>query len=469
MTELSQILKKTNQSFALSSAQVNSLKKLDRADTLYVIGGQQVHLFGGPAMVLYKACSLIAKAKQVEKEKNIPCVPIFWLQNEDHDLAEVNYLDLPTASGLKRLAMPGPEENRISLNWITLDKEVEQIISDLEKELANFDHSTEIIDLIKKHYKIGSSYSQAFAGFVLELFAEQGLLVFDPSAEGVKKLTSELYLKAFNSYKETEELIKSTATDQQVHIRHNSPLFFVHPDGKDKARYRVELDEEGWLCIGSGKVLRDSEITKLIKDHPEQISSSALLRPLVQNTLFPNNILIGGQAELNYLGQLENLYDFLGVKRSVEQLLRISYCDVDEKTSKLLLELDLTLEDFAEDLNKAKNSLLSKSKQAKDAQDFKIKFENDLNLLLAELEKKVLLADKTLVSPLEKTKTNIKNSTAVLFEKYEKAALSKDQVSLDRLARAQNYLFPNGKAQERVVAGVYFLAKYGRSYLKQLS
>ena len=32
---------------------------------------------------------MLALAKQVE-EQGVPCVPVFWLASEDHDLAEVN-------------------------------------------------------------------------------------------------------------------------------------------------------------------------------------------------------------------------------------------------------------------------------------------------------------------------------------------------------------------------------------------
>ena len=54
-----------------------------------VVTGQQVGLFGGPLLSLFKAASVLALAKQVESA-GVPCVPIFWMATEDHDLAEVN-------------------------------------------------------------------------------------------------------------------------------------------------------------------------------------------------------------------------------------------------------------------------------------------------------------------------------------------------------------------------------------------
>lgn len=468
MTDLIKIINSTNREFALSSKQLDSLKKLEATNALVVIGGQQVHLFGGPAMVFYKACSLITRAKKFELENNIPCVPIFWLQNEDHDLSEVNQINLPTSAGLKHFALSAAPDSRISLNSVLLGDDIETLIRNVESELAHFAHANEIISLLNKHYRPRVSYSRAFAGLMLELFSKQGLLVFDPNAQGVKELAKGLFKKAFQEHSKIETLLQKNSANSQVHIRHNSPLFFVHPGGKDKPRYRIELDEGGWLCIGSGKVLRDEEVVELVENHPEQISTSALLRPLMQNLLFKNNIFVGGESELNYLKQIERLYDFFEIPKSKEQTLRLSHTERDEKIEKLLLELDLTQSDFSEDASIAKNRLLEKLKSTADARVFKETFEHELDSLLKKLEEKVILADKTLSAPLEKTKAGIKNSSRKLFEKYEKAVQSKDRLSLDRLEKVQNYLFPNGKPQERVLAGIYFLAKHGREYLDKL-
>src|SRR4029079_10229850 len=54
-----------------------------------VATGQQVGLFLGPLYGLYKAASAVAMARALGREAGAPCVPLFWLQTEDHDFAEI--------------------------------------------------------------------------------------------------------------------------------------------------------------------------------------------------------------------------------------------------------------------------------------------------------------------------------------------------------------------------------------------
>ena len=59
-----------------------------------IIGGQQAGILTGPLYSIHKVISIIALARQKEKELNIPIVPIFWIAGEDHDFQEVNHIYL---------------------------------------------------------------------------------------------------------------------------------------------------------------------------------------------------------------------------------------------------------------------------------------------------------------------------------------------------------------------------------------
>src|SRR5437016_6099274 len=73
---------------APSAARERHLAALARPGTLAVVSGQQAGLFLGPLYAFYKAASAVVWARAIERETSAPCVPIFWLQSEDHDLAE---------------------------------------------------------------------------------------------------------------------------------------------------------------------------------------------------------------------------------------------------------------------------------------------------------------------------------------------------------------------------------------------
>src|SRR4029079_9224118 len=54
-----------------------------------VATGQQVGLFLGPLYGLYKAASAVAAARALARDTGVTCLPLFWLQTEDHDFAEI--------------------------------------------------------------------------------------------------------------------------------------------------------------------------------------------------------------------------------------------------------------------------------------------------------------------------------------------------------------------------------------------
>jgi uncharacterized protein YllA (UPF0747 family) len=82
-----------------SPSREKNLARLGQPGTVVVVTGQQMGLFLGPLFTLYKALSAVVAARALEAETGRPCVPLFWLQNEDHDLCEVNHTFVPTSSG----------------------------------------------------------------------------------------------------------------------------------------------------------------------------------------------------------------------------------------------------------------------------------------------------------------------------------------------------------------------------------
>jgi uncharacterized protein YllA (UPF0747 family) len=68
-----------------------------------VVAGQQVGLFGGPLYTLYKALTAVTVARQVESQWQVPCLPLFWMDSEDTDFAEIDHLSLWRFSATPRL------------------------------------------------------------------------------------------------------------------------------------------------------------------------------------------------------------------------------------------------------------------------------------------------------------------------------------------------------------------------------
>ena len=80
-----------------SEAQRRSVDAL--ATGTAVVTGQQCGLFGGPLYTLHKAVAAIVNARALQEQTGIPCAPVFWIQDEDHDVDEIRTATLLGSDG----------------------------------------------------------------------------------------------------------------------------------------------------------------------------------------------------------------------------------------------------------------------------------------------------------------------------------------------------------------------------------
>jgi bacillithiol synthase len=86
--EIAEILARQNRAFGCSEPTLANIQRLSESGTFAIVTGQQVGLFSGPAFTLYKALTTVRLAQSLS-DQGLPCVPVFWLATEDHDLEEV--------------------------------------------------------------------------------------------------------------------------------------------------------------------------------------------------------------------------------------------------------------------------------------------------------------------------------------------------------------------------------------------
>lgn len=95
------VLREQNERFSPPDAALESLRKLEDRNSVAVVTGHQVGLFGGPAFALYKSLSAIKLARTLS-DRGLPAVPVFWLATEDHDFEEVNHCYVQDREGNPR-------------------------------------------------------------------------------------------------------------------------------------------------------------------------------------------------------------------------------------------------------------------------------------------------------------------------------------------------------------------------------
>jgi bacillithiol biosynthesis cysteine-adding enzyme BshC len=411
--------------------------------TIAVVSGQQSGLFLGPLYSFYKCISAIAWARALERETGHRCVPIFWLQTEDHDFAEIASCFVPPDT---TLALPDVSTG-CSVAHVGLPAQVTELLERLSQLLSGEPFADEILGILREAYAPGRGICEAFAVALESIFADEGLLFLDPRCEAVAQASMPVWRTAIERAEEIEALLQERGAelyaagfDEQVQLRRGSPLVFFH-DSKTGSRRRVAMTERA----------------KLLEAEPLQLSSSALLRPIVQDAVLPCAVYLGGPAELSYLAQIAPLSPLFDVRPSLRAP-RASFRLVDAQTRRALDALHLS----PASVEKPRALLMQElgSKQGK------------LPPLMGDLPAILLGAaakHPALERAAQRTQRTVERALQRFTARHARLLAEEDRVLSDRVERAQEMLFPHGERQERVHSLPFHAARHGLSRLKQLA
>ena len=346
-----------------SRARAHGLEALARGRTAVVATGQQVGLFLGPLYGFYKAASAVAVARALEAESGVRCVPLFWLQTEDHDFAEIATATVAGGGGEPvALSLPlGAEtETRVSIAHRRLPHEIGALLGALSELLGDGPAARETLALLRAHYSAGRPIASAFAGLLAELFADEGLLLLDPREARVAALAAPLYREALDActtigqrLDERSAALAEAGFDVQIPVRSDCALVFGHLGAPNGPRYRLERrrgasgsSEGGWRLTGADGGFSDDEIAEALAHEPLRFSTSALLRPIVQDALLPTAAYVGGPAEVSYFAQTGPLYEHFRLAMPLV-VPRGRFRFLDRHTRRRLAELGLGADDVA--------------------------------------------------------------------------------------------------------------------------
>lgn len=418
-------------------ARRDALEALGRAGTVAVVTGQQVGLFLGPLYSLHKAVTAISVARALESETGVRCVPVFWLQSEDHDFAEIDHTVVhDREGGLHRLRLASPHTPRASVSTIRLGEGVEAVLAQLRAALESQPHVDEVMALLSRHCVASATWVDAFAGVVSELLPE--LVLLDPRDEAIAGCVRPVHERALAEcdamtrvLTEREAALEAAGFDVQVTVR-DAPLSFIHPDGRDGPRYRATP-----LAQGAGDALC--------------FSSSALLRPIVQDTLLPTAAIIGGPGELNYFAQLPPLYAHYGLPMPMV-MPRARFRIVEPRVRSVLDTLSLR----AVDVETSREAVLRRVTPASDAPSAE-----SIEQRIVQATESVLSGVPGVEDAVKRTRGTIARAANRLALRYGRAQAARDATLTARVDRVQNVLFPDGAPQERVLGFAGFAARMG--------
>jgi bacillithiol biosynthesis cysteine-adding enzyme BshC len=456
------VLLRQNESWGASAKTLDNIRRL-RAGAATVVTGQQVGLFGGPLFSIFKALTAV-KLADVASQGRIECVPVFWLATEDHDLEEVSHISLPGPdASLQRIASATQSLPNAPVGTIKFGDEINAAVDAAAALLGD----SEAISSLRGCYRPGETFGTSFARLFAQWFAEWGVILLDASDPELHRIAEPIYRSALERSAELEEALHNRGREleaagyhEQVKVTNSSSLLFCLHDGARVAVHRQGSD----FVIDQERVSRADLLTRLAAA-PQDFSGNVLLRPVVQDYLLPTLAYTGGSAEVAYFAQAAVVYQAL-LGRITPVVPRFSATLIEPKPQTLLERYSLAFSDLLGP--EPVREKLAAHALSKDLQSAFERAQASTRQSLADIRRSLERLDKTLVDAANNAESKMLHQLESLQGRAARAELLHSEILDRKAAFLSNALYPNKVLQEREIAGIYFLARYGAELVRNL-
>ena len=351
---------------------------------------------------------------------------------------------------------------------LALGDDVVGAIDRLASLLPPTEFTGELLAQLRNRYQPGVAVGSAFAGWIEDLLGRQGLVVFEAGDPSVKPLVADLFVhelerpcRTAQLARETGALMASLGHAPQVAPAEDSvALFYLDESG------RHGIKRKGDDYTTGDRARPAAEVREEAAAHPERFSPNVLLRPLVQDRLFPTACYVAGPSEFAYQAQLGSIYREFGVEPPLLYS-RVSATVLDSAAAKFLDWSKLPIEDLHAQDESALNRLLESLLPA----EIDHTIEETDQLILERLERvkgPVTSVDPTLGGAVDTTLNRMRETLKSLQNKVVQAAKRKDDTLRRKFTRTRALTFPDGVPQERALGVVFFLNRYGLSFGERL-
>jgi bacillithiol biosynthesis cysteine-adding enzyme BshC len=446
-----------------------AVERLAEAGTVAVVTGQQAGAFGGPMYTLLKAVTAIQLARRVADEHQVPVVPIFWVDAEDHDWEEIASCTVLDGNYHPRtVTLDAPEgAGDLPVAALHIDARIDETLASLAAALPPTPFTDTVLQQLREAYRPGAGVADAFARVIESALGRFGLVVFESSDPAAKPLASGVFARELRKPGTTAALAASAGRAMaalghtpQVEPQPDQPSVF-HIDGSRKpVRRSGEAFVVGDTTIPASALIAEAEQT------PEHFSPNVLLRPIVQDTLFPTVCYVGGPSEMAYLGQLGGVYAEFGIPMPLIYP-RATATIVDSAAVRFLRKYAVDLEELQPQDESALNRLLA-SQLPQPVEQALREASEGIHLAMGRLADALPELDPTLSGAARTTLGKMEHDLRALHSKIIHAAKKRDETLRRQFTRVQSQIFPLGTPQERVLSVTYFLNQYGPALVDRL-
>ena len=438
--------------------------RLAEPGSVAVVTGQQACLFGGPLFALFKALGALQMAREVEA-RGTPAVAVLWVHGEDHDWDEVRRCPVLDADAtLADVGLDARETGAVA--GVRLDDSITAVLDALRGALPPTEFSDTVFDALRAAYRPGAGMADAFARWIEFVLGPRGLVVYDGADPAAKPIVADALAREA-AYGDAARLAAEAGARLEAagyHAQVTPPPGAIALFALDGGRLPIRRDGDGFL-VGARRETADA-LRAAVRDAPERFSPSALLRPLVQDTLFPTVCYVGGPAEVAYLGQLRGVYEAFGVPMPLVAP-RPSATLLDSGAMRFLSRQALPFEALRAQDDKALNQLIE-ARLPPEVDAAVASAATAIAERMGAMAAAVTAVDPTLEGAARATAGRMQDDLKKLQHKIIQAVKRKDDTLRRQFGRAQGQAFPGGQPQERAAGFVGFLNLHGPALVDRL-
>lgn len=453
-----------NEGVEAGSLSSKNIEKLKNGEALAIVTGQQMSLAGGALLILLKALTAVSVAERLSRKIAKCVVPVFWIADEDHDLAEVLHLYNPEAQKFTKpdehLSLSGNLVSRIQSNESFLVQ-----IDEFFACLADTEFKNDLHHQVRSFY-VENSLKNAFVK-TLKIFLDELGIVFAGSENAqakalVKETLSESVIKRKEiSFSLSEQSNKLKACyHQQAHIS-DTCLFYIDSSG---TRHRIDHAKTNLTC--AEKSWSEKEILNEIQAHPERFSPNVFLRPILQDKLLPTLGYVAGPGETAYYAQSKLFYEVLDMDMPVI-IPRWTATIVEPGEARIFKELPFSFSDYSKRIEILEKEYVNR-KFDTNINEYLSTYLNNIRKIHSDITIFSSNIDPTLKATSERSIAKYENEINRLRNKLIRAVKNTNKIDMARIHRLKQAFYPEDTLQERLIPTLYFVNKYGIDFVIQL-
>jgi bacillithiol biosynthesis cysteine-adding enzyme BshC len=232
----------------------------------------------------------------------------------------------------------------------------------------------------------------------------------------------------------------------------------------DGIRGRIISTDQGFKVFQTDIRFTESELLNELDLHPERFSPNVVLRPLFQEFILPNLTYVGGAGELSYWLQYRDYFNQMGVNFPM-LCLRNHMLWMDHGTAQRLEQLQVLPQDLFHSIDDLINAHVLANADANVSIEEQKELVSKAYMQLADTALKL---DASLVDAIEAERIKVLKGFEQWEGRFTRSLKKKQEVTVNRIRKIEQKLFPNGLLQERHDNFLEPYAKSGTQLFNQM-